>query len=990
MAQPGSFPARLVTAALLNGLLPLLSTCAGPVADEPALIITEVMTSNDAAWVDEAGQVDDWVEVTNPSDRPLALGHYHLRDQRGRDYPFPATTLAPGQALVIFADGDPAQGPLHADFKLSAEGVTLTLVDSTEQVVDRVEVPALAANESFARFPHITGDFTRCRYASPERDNGLSCGPPARPEPSDRTWPAFPWPATPAEVWPASPSPLALVELALKPAQHISVQNVSGQALDLSRYQLRLAATKPARALPDASQGQALVWPATQLAPGEQLLVPVTTADLGEIAGDPLFEGVVGVFADGTALERVDFMHWPDGASLVRTDPRALRFHFCVAPLRDGTCTPLASRDVGDRIRHLYTPGDYAALAAGETHLAMHGVKFVVDLAGGGVHLLSNRSYPLHYEFVREQIFAEPALDRCDPSQNAAFTAGWYAFSDTEYFQVDGRRFLLGTLDTYTASGMRAVDYAIGDVITGEQMRQAYFAVLPHMDAEDPSTWSVHPSEPRQEQALESVAGQVPIVGLNAPFRGLRYQSLTLGVAYGRLEFLPASELEAAVLGPDRIVVTDAVPNDIPFVGGLITEVFQTPLAHVNVLSQNRGTPNMSLLDARHDPVLAPLLGQLVRFEVDHTGFHVQPASAEEARAFQAEHYAAPERVSPRLDVSVRGPVDLAGRGLSDLPSIGAKAAQLAELSKVVGSGACPGPLALPATPFAIPLVHYVEHFAQSGALAQLTAAEQNAEFRADANARARVLADIQAKMLATPVDPALLTQVEALISERFGDVRLRFRSSSNTEDLPGFNGAGLYESWSGALGDPERPIERAIREVWASLWSLRAYDEREYGAIDQHGVAMGVLVHPAFLSERANVIAISRNVLDPTRSDVYYMSAQTGEAAVANPAPGVTTEELLHHWRMIPGAPEVEYQSTSSLTRGARVLSVSDVQRISCRVTAIHDHFRALIDPSGQDRWFAMDMEIKLVGDARDVIVKQARPYSFSQRDRPSDCREF
>jgi hypothetical protein len=29
----------------------------------------------------------------------------------------------------------------------------------------------------------------------------------------------------------------------------------------------------------------------------------------------------------------------------------------------------------------------------------------------------------------------------------------------------------------------------------------------------------------------------------------------------------------------------------------------------------------------------------------------------------------------------------------------------------------------------------------------------------------------------------------------------LKFRSSSNAEDLPGFNGAGLYDSFSGELG---------------------------------------------------------------------------------------------------------------------------------------------------------------------------------------------
>jgi hypothetical protein len=348
-------------------------------------------------------------------------------------------------------------------------------------------------------------------------------------------------------------------------------------------------------------------------------------------------------------------------------------------------------------------------------------------------------------------------------------------------------------------------------------------------------------------------------------------------------------------------------------------------------------------------------------------------------------------RMQPRRDLSVRGPIDLADRGLESLPIIGAKAAQLAELGRVVSNaGACSGKLPLPQAPFAIPLGDYAEHFERSGARAMLDEALASAAFRSDPSERVAVLERVQQAILETPVDPQLLAQVEALIAARFGETRLRFRSSSNTEDLPGFNGAGLYESWSAALGDDERPISAAMRAVWASLWNQRAYDEREFGHIEQSGVAMGILVHPAFLSERANVIVISRDMLDPTRADIHYMNAQAGEASVANPAPGVSSEVLLHHYRVIPGTPEVEYQSLSSLTRGGQVLSLGDAQRISCYVAAIHEHFSRLLDPLAADRWFAMDMEVKLVGDARAVVFKQARPYRFGQADRPTDCREF
>jgi hypothetical protein len=993
MAQPDSTRSPAVATALcIACFLPLLATCDnGSGGPRGALVINELMSDNDSAWIDEAGQVEDWIELTNTGAAALSLGGYSLRDGRGRSFELPAQDLAGGASVVVFADDDVEQGALHAPFKLSADGVTLELLHG-EAVIDHVEAPALELNQAYARFPSGDGPFTTCRYASPERDNGASCEPPRAPEPSDRSWPAYAWPKD----WLHSTGALVLRELALQPAQFIELRNLSREPVDLRRYQLRIAHTAPGKPWPAADEGELLAWNEDTLAPGSRVRVPVSDDDLGELAGDPLFEGVVTLFdADGDAAERVDFMRWPDGASLARQDDALQRFMFCEAPRAqtdDEPCQPLASRDVGDRVRHLYTPGDYAALAAGDTNLAMRGVKFVIDTqAGFAVHLLSTRAFALHYTFIREQIDGEAPLDRCDPAQSQQFMRGWIDFSEREYFRSQGRRYLLGALDTYSGSGLRALDFAVGDQITAAQMGQAFFGVLPHLDAEDTTAWAIHPSEPRQETELATIAGQLPIASANAPFRGVRYQPLTLGTAYGQLRFLPASELERAALAPDTIVVTDAVPNDIPFVAGLITEAFQTPLAHVNVLSQNRGTPNMALVDAQHDRRIAPLLGKLVRFDVDAAGFQLTEAGADEAAAFQAARRPRGERVAPRLDTSVRGAVDLEGRGLEDLPSIGAKAAQLAELGRVSSSyEGCPGPLALPATPFAIPVVHYLEHFEKSGARAMLAAAQADAAFRADPEQRAAVLAQLRAAITSTPIDPELQAQLHELIEQRFGETRLRFRSSSNTEDLPGFNGAGLYESWSGALGDPERPIEDAIRAVWASLWNARAYDEREYGNIDQSQVAMAVLVHPAFLSERANVIAISRDVLDPTRSDIFYINAQAGEASVANPAPGVSSEELLHHVRVIPGTPEIEYQSQSSLTHGARVLSLGDAQRISCRMNAIHDHFRALLDPQATQRWFAMDVELKLVGDAREVVVKQARPYSFGRVEVPKDCREF
>jgi phosphoenolpyruvate synthase/pyruvate phosphate dikinase len=74
----------------------------------------------------------------------------------------------------------------------------------------------------------------------------------------------------------------------------------------------------------------------------------------------------------------------------------------------------------------------------------------------------------------------------------------------------------------------------------------------------------------------------------------------------------------------------------------------------------------------------------------------------------------------------------------------------------------------------------------------------------------------------------------------------IRFRSSTNAEDLLGLNGAGLYESHTGILDDSAQSIESAIKKVWSSMWTLQGLEERAYYRIDQKSACMGILVHRA------------------------------------------------------------------------------------------------------------------------------------------------
>jgi hypothetical protein len=483
------------------------------------------------------------------------------------------------------------------------------------------------------------------------------------------------------------------------------------------------------------------------------------------------------------------------------------------------------------------------------------------------------------------------------------------------------------------------------------------------------------------------------MVGPDAPYVGMTYQPLTEGVAYGTLKFVPAEDLFNVSLGPRVVVITDDVPNDVPYVGGLITEEFQTPLAHVNVLSQSRGTPNAAYSNARE--ALSSYLDQLVKVVVAPGGLEVSLADPAEAESFWRSREPTGDPVNPRLDTSVRGIADLELHSLASLPSLGAKAAQMAELLRAAAaqrSCLSAARFEVPNRPFAIPVVHYREHFTASGAEQQLAELEQQASFRSDPVQRAAGLAGVRQLLLDHPVDPQLLSQVEAAVAERFGNERVRFRSSSNTEDLPNFTGAGLHTSTSAELGDPERTVAAALRTVWASLWNARAYDERVNAGIQHGTLAMGVLVHPASLGEGANGVGVSRNIMEPIRGDQFYINAQLGEASVTNPAPAVTTEQLVYQWYRTP---PVLYQSESSLL-GAypvppeHVLSTAEVEGVSCALQAVHDHFRPLLDPQRENAWFAMEIEFKIMGSDRRLLVKQARPHSFGRREIIADCREF
>jgi hypothetical protein len=948
-----------------------------------ALRINEVVSDNEGVWVDELGQTDDYVELVNAGTENLSLNGIVLSDADG-SYPLPAVELAPGGRLLLWADNEPEQGPLHLPMKVNSGGERLALSNLGGAVIDETLVPPLAEHHAWARQPDMNGVFVDCGWATPGASNGAECGPHQPPGlPEEISFARYVWP----EPWPAVSVPLTITELALRPAQFIEVLNTSSSQVVLADYSLSIAPSRVGQPWPVATAGVSLVWPQALLEPGERVAVPVSPVMLGTIASDARFEGVATLrrLSDTVATEQVEFDLWPDGAALARGPAPSSPFQFCQfpTPLDDGShCQAVGSRPMGDHVRSLYTPGDFEALSKARARVGISGVEFIVDMQSEDrVTLLNSSDWDLHYLFVSEVIDGQPHIDRCTPSGYQQFQQGWYAFSVDQYFQVEGRRYLLGNIVHHAGTDLHTVEFSPGDRISPEQMMRAFFAVMRAVPT--PGQWAIRPQDAEQVASARLVEGRVPLVDPNAPYRGITFQPLSAAVAYGTLRFVPADSIATESLGLHDILLTDQVPNDIPFVAGLITEAIQTPLSHVNVLSRARGTPNMFLRDARNEPQFAALLGKLVRLEVRGADYLIAEATAAEAVAFWQSRTPAGPPLAPRLDTSLRGPQDLAARGFADLPSLGGKAAQMAELLKVKVCAAT----AVPERPFALPVVHSLEHFTASGAAALLAGLEGNADFLANPAARDAGLAKVRQAILQHPVEPSLLDELEAAIASRWPAQRLRFRSSSNTEDLASFSGAGLYESAPWEPGDGRAGLESAIHEVWASLWNTRAYDERAAYNIDQHQVAMGVLVHPAYFHESANGVVISRDVREPMRADRYFFNAQVGEALVTNPAPGVTSDQFT---ASVYEPANIVSASMSSLPGSHPVLRGGEVTELVCSLQQIHNHFREVIDPEHKNAWFAMDVEFKLVGPERSIAIKQARPYSFGSAAPAGWCDLF
>jgi hypothetical protein len=127
------------------------------------LVINEFMADNESIVTDNNDDFDDWIELYNNTGNDISLSGYYLSDDNDdlTQWAFPDITIPAYSYLIVWADNDEDNTELHANFKLSASGEAIYLVNSNEEIIDEVIFGAQTADLSMGRYENGVGNFVQ-------------------------------------------------------------------------------------------------------------------------------------------------------------------------------------------------------------------------------------------------------------------------------------------------------------------------------------------------------------------------------------------------------------------------------------------------------------------------------------------------------------------------------------------------------------------------------------------------------------------------------------------------------------------------------------------------------------------------------------------------------------------------------------------------------------------------------------------------------------
>ncbi len=496
-----------------------------------------------------------------------------------------------------------------------------------------------------------------------------------------------------------------------------------------------------------------------------------------------------------------------------------------------------------DQLARIYYQGRFYALP----HLM-----FVIDRAPQGqVYYVNSKGYSFHKDFVNANYLT---LER------------GREFFKHNYLESE-RRFLLGTIAFQTKANKFTFEFWEGDLVTAELLKEAaqkltasFFAPL-----------YFKPNSKHQETS----AGQLKdLPTLRAAELGTTkdYLPLHQARAVGMLRVID-KVTDDTILDRNEIVIFRESPITLTPVSGVITTNFSTPLAHVNLLAAGWGIPNAYVKNA--DEIFKALVGKFVYFEAREDGFVLRAAELKETAEAGRKLAERSNLLTPEADLEFQQLTELKDQRMKHAQRFGAKAANLGEVMHAATLGKLPGVIVPPG--FSVPFSFY-EQFLQDNKLTEkIVTLLGNDRFNHDPAYRKQQLAELRQSIQAGKHNSTFQQRLHAKVRSTFGSLEKKgvfARSSTNSEDLPNFSGAGLYTSVPNVKS--EAALDEAIKTVWASLWNYEAYEARESAGINHSAVYPSVLIQEGINADAAGVM-ITTNPFDAEDKGAIYLNAKRG-----------------------------------------------------------------------------------------------------------------
>ncbi len=618
-------------------------------------------------------------------------------------------------------------------------------------------------------------------------------------------------------------------------------------------------------------------------------------------------------------------------------------------PARDA----IKSRSEFDELARTYYQGRFYALP----HLM-----FVLDRAdrkaNGKLYFVNSRRYSFHQDFVNANYLT---LERGQE------------FFKHNYLEKN-RRFLLGTIAWQPKAEKFTFEFWEGDLATAEMINEAYAKIKANFFA--PIYFK--PTCPRHEEIAGQLAQQAEPVPILRPAdigEARDYVPLHQARAVGVLRMVD-HVTDDLIIDRNEIIIFKESPLALTPLSGVITTNFSTPLAHVNLLAANWGIPNSYIKDA--ETIFKPLIGKFVYYETREDGFELRAASLKETAESGRKLAQRSDLMTPQADLAFKQLSELTQQRKKDATRFGSKAANLGEVMQGVAHGKIKNVIV--PNGFSVPF-HFYEEFLHGNKLDEaIVSLLGNDRFNHDAAYRKKRLAELRGQIQSANLNENFKQAVRAKTQAIFGSLEKKgvfARSSTNSEDLPNFSGAGLYTSVPNVKSDAA--LDEAIKTVWASLWNYEAYEARESAGINHSAVYPAVLVQEGVNADAAGVM-ITTNPFDKEDTNAIYLNAKRGLGIRVVEGRKVA-EQLIYHFPTHPLGETIKVLTRSdddAMLKFDENGGVKELQIETNRAVLTDDLIKRLSRAAQQIKQYfgGREQDIEWVTVGKQIYIVQARPY--------------